>query len=198
MTVAGLLLAAGGGRRFGSTKQLAPLAGRPLLQHALEVATSAPSLDRVALVLGCEAEQVEAAIDPGRAEVIVCPEWEEGMAASLRSGFAALEGADWVVILLGDEPYLPPAALERIVAAVRAAVPEVSAVRATWSGGRPGHPVALRGDLASQVAALSGDSGARELLASIRTLKVDCSDLGDPADVDTPAHLEALRHPKVD
>jgi molybdenum cofactor cytidylyltransferase len=91
--VAGLVLAAGAGRRFGDTpKQLAELHGRPLLQHAVDAAVAADVLERVVVVLGARAEEVRGAIDFGRAEPVVCSEWDEGQAASLRCGLRALAG----------------------------------------------------------------------------------------------------------
>jgi molybdenum cofactor cytidylyltransferase len=192
VTVCGVVLAAGAGRRFGAAKQLADLDGRPLLQRAVDVACAAPDLDRVLVVLGAGADEVRAGVAFGRAEVVVCDDWSEGVAASLRCGVAAAAGAEWVVITLGDEPELPGAALPAIVAAACRAPAQVGAVRALWTG-RPGHPVALRASLAARVRELRGDVGARALLNDTVVLEVDCGDLGTPVDVDTPADLEAIR-----
>lgn len=191
--VVGLVLAGGAGLRFGGGKQLADLEGRPLVQHAVDAAAAATGLDRLVVVLGADAERVRAALHPGRADVVTCPGWEEGIAASLRRGFEVAGGAAWVVVLLGDEPRLPVAAIARIVDAARVAPTDVAAVRARWGGGRLGHPVAMRGALSGRVAHLRGDRGARELLADLRTVEIDCADLGDPADVDVPADLDSLR-----
>src|SRR5690606_36905353 len=82
----GIVLAGGAGRRFGAAKQLADLGGRPLVQWALDAAMAAQGLDRVVVVLGARADAVRERLVPGRAEIVVCAEWEEGMAASLRCG----------------------------------------------------------------------------------------------------------------
>ena len=79
--IAGLVLAAGGARRFGSPKQLAELDGVPLLQHAIDAMLAVPSLDRVVVVLGAVAEEIAAAVKFASAEPVVCRDWEEGMAA---------------------------------------------------------------------------------------------------------------------
>ena len=84
---AGLILAAGGGTRFGSSpKLLADLSGRPLLEWAVTAACSVPELTRVVVVLGAHAQMVRAGVDFGRAQIVVCEDWESGQAASLRCG----------------------------------------------------------------------------------------------------------------
>lgn len=187
--VAGVLLAAGAARRFGSPKQLAPLRGAPLLQHPLD-ALLAARLDDVVVVLGAYAPEVKAALRPSRARVLVAGDWEEGMAASLRRGVHAAAGreADWALVALGDQPGLSAPAVDALTAAARAAPPGVGAVRATY-GGTPGHPVVLHRDLFAAVAGLRGDAGARSLLGDVALLPVEVGHLARPDDVDDPADL---------
>jgi molybdenum cofactor cytidylyltransferase len=192
LIVAGLVLAAGAGRRFGSPKQLAELDGVPLLQHAIDAMLAVPALDRVVVVLGSMAEEVAAAVKFASAEPVVCREWDEGMAASLRCGVAELAGADWVVVTLWDMPGVTPEAIEAVLAAVEVADADVDAVRAEFDG-VPGHPVTLGPALLSRVPALRGDVGARELLRDARVLPVEAGALARPDDVDTPEELEAIR-----
>jgi CTP:molybdopterin cytidylyltransferase MocA len=187
--IAGLVLAAGGASRFGSPKQLAELDGVPLLQHAIDAMLAVPALDRVVVVLGNVAEEVAAAVKFASAEPVVCREWEEGMAASLRCGVAELPEADWVVVTLGDMPGVTPEAIEAVMAGVG---PEVDAVRAEY-GGRAGHPVALSRLLLDRVGDLRGDVGARDLLRDARVGGVEALHLARPDDVDTPEELEAIR-----
>jgi CTP:molybdopterin cytidylyltransferase MocA len=191
LTACGVVLGAGSGSRFGGPKQLAELEGRPLVQWALDAACAATALERVVLVLGAHADAVEAAVSLGRAEIVRCPDWAEGIAASLRCSLDAAVGAEWVVVTLADEPRLPALAIERVVAAARAAPADIRAVRATWSG-RPGHPVALNARLAPQLRRLRGDRGARDLIDDVPSLAIECDDLGHPRDVDTPEQLEEL------
>jgi molybdenum cofactor cytidylyltransferase len=180
------VLAAGAGRRFGGTKQLADLDGRPLLQHAVDTATAAEGLDRVVVVLGHDAERVRAALDLSRAEVVLAEDWEEGQAASLRAGVVTAADADAVVVLLGDQPRLPPDAIARVLAARG----DHAAVRVTHDGA-PGHPVVLEHALLDDVLRLRGDMGARELLERHR---VEAVEMGPRApDVDTPEQLEEVR-----
>lgn len=186
--VAGVVLAAGEARRFGGPKQLAPLAGRPLLEHALAAATAAAGVGRVVVTLGAHAEQILAAVDLHGAEPLLVPDWREGQAASLRAAVAALApDADAIVVTLGDQPGVAAASIERVLAAWS---DELDAARATFAGS-PGHPVVLGRSLHPGVAALRGDRGARELLAGATVREVECGPAA-VADVDTPAQLRAL------
>ena len=187
--IGGVVLAAGGASRFGSPKQLAELDGHPLLQHAVDAMLAVPAIDPVVVVLGAEAQRVLEAVDFGEAQIAVCGDWAEGMAASLRCGVAAAGDSDWVVVTLGDMPGVTPEAIEAVIAATG---PGADAVRAEY-GGRPGHPVALSRALFGQVAELRGDVGARELLGSVAVRSVEALHLARPDDVDTPEELEAIR-----
>jgi CTP:molybdopterin cytidylyltransferase MocA len=189
--IAGLVLAGGAGRRFGSPKQLAELDGVPLLQHAVDAMLAVPALDRVVVVLGAAAEEIGAAVKFASAEPIVCPEWDEGMAASLRCGVEELAGADWVVVTLGDMPGVTPEAIEAVIEATGDAG-DAGAVRARY-GGRAGHPVALGRALLARIGDLRGDVGARELLRDAKVRDVEAGHLARADDIDTPAELEAIR-----
>lgn len=187
--VAGLVLAAGAARRFGAPKQLAELDGRPLLEHALAAMAAVPALVRVAVTLGAGAEAIVARVDLHGAEPVVVPDWEEGQAASLRAGVAALApDADAIVVTLGDQPLLSPATIARVAAA---AATDGRPARATF-GGVPGHPVLLTRPLFAAVAELRGDAGARGLLEAAGVREIPCGE-ESVRDVDTPAQLDALR-----
>src|SRR5215218_363743 len=113
--IGGLVLAAGAGTRFGGSKQLAELDGRPLLEHAVRAMTAAP-VGRVLVVLGAEAEDIAAGIDLHGAEPLVCARWQEGQSASLACGLAELAGCEAVVVTLGDQPRMSPDAIRRVIA----------------------------------------------------------------------------------
>ena len=180
MSAAGLVLAAGEGRRFGGPKQLALVDGRPLLEHAVEAVMAV--LDRVVVVLGARAEEVRAAVSFGRAEPVVCPEWEHGQAASLRCGLRALRQAERIVVTLGDQPWVSTLAIMRLAM-------EPSGTRAAYDG-VPGHPVVLGGELVEAALGLEGDEGARGLLRGARI--VECGDVADGRDVDTVGDLKEM------
>ncbi|HEV3377337.1 MAG TPA: nucleotidyltransferase family protein [Thermoleophilaceae bacterium] len=186
--IGGLVLAAGAGTRFGSAKQLADLDGRPLLEHSILAMVASP-VGRVVVVLGSGAEEVLANVDLHGADPVVCDRWSEGQSASLAYGLAELSTCDAVVVTLGDQPFVAPDAIRRVIAARGDGA---AAVRATYNG-EPGHPVLLERALFERMRDVTGDHGARNLLISMPTREVPCEDLGGGQDVDTPAQLDALR-----
>jgi molybdenum cofactor cytidylyltransferase len=185
--IAGLILAAGDGSRFGGSgsKLLAELKGRPLLEHAIAAACAVPELERVVVVLGARADEIVSRVSFGRAEPVICPEWEEGQSASLRCGVRALAGAEKVIVTLGDAPLITAAAIERFI-------DQPPGARAVYRG-QSGHPVVL-GPLQLEVAVtgISGDRGARDMLRDGPL--IECGDVCSGRDVDTPDDLEAIRH----
>jgi nicotine blue oxidoreductase len=184
--IGGLVLAAGGGRRFGSPKQLALLDGRPLLEHALLAMAAAERVGHTVVVLGFHADEILARVERHGAEPVICPGWEEGQAASLRAGLQALAAtSDAIVVTLGDQPGIDARAIDRLVDARDGGF---AAVRAAY-GGRPGHPVLIEHVLFERVARLEGDEGARRLLSGVAVALVDCDGLGDDGDVDTVEQL---------
>jgi molybdenum cofactor cytidylyltransferase len=184
--IGGLVLAAGAGTRFGGRKQLADVAGRPLLDHVLDAMGRAP-LDRVVVVLGDGSREVLEGVDLQGARAVLCERWRDGQSASLRAGVDALADCRAAVIALGDQPLLSPQAVERLL---RARDGSCDAVRATYDG-VPGHPVVIERALFARVRRLGGDVGARAVLSDARVLDVPCDGLGLPDDVDTPEQLEA-------
>jgi molybdenum cofactor cytidylyltransferase len=195
--VAGVLLAAGAARRFGAPKQLASLDGRPLITYALEHMLAVRSLAGVLVVVGAHGGAVAAAVAGHEgARVVACPDWGEGLAASLRTGVAAADaqGADAVLIHLADLPRVTPEVMRLISERALDAAGRLrdEPVRATFDGA-PGHPVVLPRGRFGLVARLRGDEGLRSILGGRGTIRVEVGHLADPVDVDLPEHLEALR-----
>jgi CTP:molybdopterin cytidylyltransferase MocA len=185
--VAGLVLAAGGGTRFGeSPKQLADFHGRPLLEWAVRAQCDVAELSRVVVVLGSHAASVRAAVRFGRAETVVCDEWESGQAWSLRCGVRRLvedPGLSRVIVTLGDAPLVTPEV-------IRMFVEQPPRARAVY-GGRPGHPVVLGPEEITALTSLAGDEGARGLLRG--GPEVEVGHLCSGRDIDTPEDLEEVR-----
>lgn len=185
MSVVALVLAAGAGTRMGRPKQLLPVGGRPMLQHALDAA-AAGGLGELVLVVGHAADEVTAALAlPPGATTVVNDRHAEGQATSLAAGLAAMPAdADAALVLLGDQPEVRPDAIRALVAARRPGGPPM--LRAGYRG-RPGHPVLLERAMWPAAAALRGEGGGRVLAArdpgALGLVEVG----GDPPeDVDTP------------
>jgi CTP:molybdopterin cytidylyltransferase MocA len=183
-TVAAVVLAAGGGRRYGMPKALVEYEGSLLVERAVRTASAV--CDPVLVVLGARAVEVWRAADLGGATVLANRDWETGMASSLRTGLDGLRGwpgrIDAALLLLVDMPGMTPEALARVAEHV---APDALAV-ATYDGVRS-HPVLLgREHWAGVAETASGDEGARRYLAAHDVLEVDCTGLADPADLDVP------------
>jgi molybdenum cofactor cytidylyltransferase len=180
----GLILAAGGGVRFGEEpKLLADLQGRPVLEHAIKAQCAVPELEQVIVVLGAHAAGILARVDFSHAEPVICEEWREGIAASLRRGVDELADAQRIIVTLGDQPLVSSDVIRRFLDAE-------PGTRATYDG-RPGHPVVLGPEQVRKIYSLHGDHGARELLGDAPT--IECGKLCSGRDIDTPDDLEAIR-----
>jgi CTP:molybdopterin cytidylyltransferase MocA len=198
VTVAGLLLAAGAGRRMGGPKSLLLDAdGVPFLHRAVRLLLDA-GCTSVTVVLGASADEATALLDEadwsrdGVIDVVVAPDWDEGMGASLRAGLAALAGGgdEAALVTLVDLPDVDLPVLRRVLGSGSG---PGALVRATYDG-RPGHPVLLGRDHWAGVAATaSGDAGARTYLATHQPVPCECGDLATGRDVDRPEDLAGPR-----
>ena len=182
MSATGLLLAAGAGRRMGRPKALVrDEDGTSWLLRAL---ASLRPCDRVTVVLGASADEAARLLPPS-VDLVLAPDWSDGMGASLRAGLAALEPTETpaALVTLVDLPDVTAAVVARVLAAGSGAG---VLARATYDG-RPGHPVLLgRDHWAGVLAAAEGDRGARDYLAAADVTPVECGDLATGADRDTP------------
>lgn len=191
--VAGLLLAAGGGRRLGGRpKALLRHRGRPLVEHAVAVLRAA-GCTRVHVVLGAQADAVREQAELGDCVLVDNPDWAEGMGSSLRAGLASLTGtgAGAALVSLVDQPGIGAEAVARVLAAYE---DETSLVAAAYDGVR-GHPVLFGADHWAGVAATAtGDRGARAYLREREEAigLVECGDVAQPYDIDTEADLAHL------
>jgi nicotine blue oxidoreductase len=181
--VAGLLLAAGEGSRYGLPKALVEADGRLWVERAVAVLRDG-GCDPVVVVLGAAAASVRRRAQLGDATVIDNPRWRTGMGSSLRVGVSALEdiATDAVVVLPVDMPGVGAEAVRRVAAL---AAPDALAA-ASYHGER-GHPVLLgRGHWREVLESAVGDVGARGYLRAHPPRLVACDDVADGADIDTP------------
>jgi CTP:molybdopterin cytidylyltransferase MocA len=182
--VAAVVLAAGGGRRYGMPKALVEYEGSLLVERAVRTAKAV--CDPVLVVLGAQAVDVWRQADLAGSAVLANKDWESGMASSLRTGLEGLRGwpdqVDAALITLVDMPGMTPEALQKVR---QEGSPGALAV-ATYEGVRS-HPVLIgRDHWAGVIETLTGDEGARRYLATHDVTEVDCTGLADPADLDVP------------
>jgi molybdenum cofactor cytidylyltransferase/nicotine blue oxidoreductase len=184
VTIHGLLLAAGAGRRMGLPKALVrDEDGRSWLVRSVQVLHDGGS-DQVDVVLGAAADEALPLLEGTGASAIVAGDWEQGMSASLRAGLEAATAtdADAVVVTLVDLPDVTAAVVRRVL---DVAVDTTTLRRATYDG-RPGHPVVIgRDHWASIIGSSAGDHGARDYLAAHPPEPVECGDLATGDDVDS-------------
>ncbi len=186
--VAGLVLAAGEGRRMGAPKALLrDAAATPWVVRVVRVLAEAGVTD-VVVVAGAAVDEVRGVLLDEDVRVVHAPDWADGMGASLRAGLRHLAQAEDVVaalVCLVDTPGLTAPVVRRVGAL---AGPDVLA-RATYDGA-PGHPVLIGTEHFAGVAGTAhGDVGARAYLDTHPTQVVECGDLAAGDDVDTAADL---------
>jgi molybdenum cofactor cytidylyltransferase len=212
-----IVLAAGASTRFGSQKLLAPLDGRPVLQHVLDaVSAAAPSLvgkstvapslvgqsaavvsaaapRSVVVVLGDAWRVITAGIDWRHERRVVNPRPADGLSSSLRVGLdAAAEdpAVDAVLVVLGDQPSLRPAVLAAVIDAAETAPEPI--IRVRYADDEAPNPVLLRRSAWALAAGLDGDRGVGPLLAAHPELVAEVAAPGRNPDVDTTADLARL------
>ena len=160
--VTAVVLAAGASSRFGAHKLLVPLGGAPLVVRSVEHAVHS-AVDDVVVVLGRDAGRVRGALGEFRVSFVTNPAYAEGMSTSLRTGLLALApecGA--MLVVLADQPEIPTGVIDRVVGAFRGSGAPV--VRPVYDG-VPGHPVLYARSLFPELALVTGDQGARAVLA---------------------------------
>ena len=179
------MLAAGAGRRFGGRKLITPWRGRALIEWSIAAALDS-GVDGVTVVLGCDADEVKTHL-PSTVQTVVCNDWAEGIAATLRCGVASLPAAtSALAVFLGDMPHVSSALARELLDAVKAGAP---AAVASFDG-TPAHPVAIGPACFPMLRSLRGDRGARSAILSIAGIQMIKTNLaGSTFDIDVPADL---------
>jgi CTP:molybdopterin cytidylyltransferase MocA len=193
VTIAGLLLAAGGGRRFGGPKALIEHDGELLVERGVRLLVGG-GCSPVVAVIGAAAEEVGRRARLEHATVVVNSGWGEGIGSSLRAGLQHLDtvpAVGSVVVALCDMPLVGPDVIDRLVAAWRNGSPAAVAAY----DGEPRNPVLIDRSLWADVTrAARGDVGARGFLRAHPELvtTVECADVASAVDIDTPDDLALL------
>ena len=185
-----MVLAAGAGSRFGGGKLVAPLEGRPILQHVLDAVAGAP-LREVIVVTRPDAEPIEQSIAWRAERRVANPRPSDGLASSLQVGLAALDaGVDAALVVLGDQPRVRSIVIRRVADAWRGGAGPIVAARYSRDGAP--NPVLLDRSVWPLAFGLTGDRGMglvlREKPGLVRWIDV----AGENPDVDTRADLEQL------
>ena len=191
MSTAVAILAAGRGSRLGgdASKPLLEWRGRSLVAWAVDAALGS-GLRPVLVVVGYRGDEVRAPLE-SPVTVVENPEWDEGIASSLRAALRVLEpvaDVEAVAVGLADQPLVGAAAYARLAAA-----DGVAPIRAARYDGRPGNPVWLARSLWQEAMQLRGDTGARTLMRDGTVDWIDCTYTGSAADIDTLEDLERLQ-----
>ena len=187
--IVGLLLAAGGARRFGSQKLVAALGDATVVRHAAE--SLAQATDALIVVVGSEAVMVARALHGVNATIVENAEWERGLSTSIRCGVAAtMPETSAVLIALGDEPFVNRDVSRAVIAAWRATGRPIVVPR---YAGESGHPALFDSSIFSELMELEGDAGAKRVINRsphrVRYIDIEAP---RPLDVDEPADLRRL------
>jgi molybdenum cofactor cytidylyltransferase len=184
-----VVVAAGRGSRFGAglAKLEQPFGASTVLGTTLRnaVASQLPVVVVVTKALAaCAGTQM------AQRDIVVLGDGEaaRGMGHSIAAGVAECSGAPGWLVLPGDMPLVRPDTLLAVASAL-----EQHAVAYAQYQGRRGHPVGFAAELYSELVRLSGDEGARRVVARYPSFAVEVADAGVLVDVDTPAQLEGAR-----
>jgi len=185
-----VILAAGGSRRLGQPKQLLSVLGEPLLRRVVRMAAEV-SPDHLIVVLGSSAYDCVPVIKDCEADIVVNPFWESGLAGSIRIGVERAEeqGADFVLLLLADQPWLNSGVIRRFLDRMDGRTDVIISAR---YDGVLGAPMIFGSDWFPQLKDLEGDQGARNLVSQ-EGRRVEVIDWSEGAfDLDTPEDLASL------
>ena len=185
--VTGLVLAAGGSKRLGQPKQLLPFGPATLLDHTLAVARRCP-FEQALCVIGGGGPEVRGTVDLAGFEVVENPTFGAGCSSSIAAALAAVDArADVLVLMLGDQPGVTPAAVRALIAGRGGS----DLAACMYDDGR-GHPLAFSRAVFPELAALHGDRGVWRLLDRAGEAVADVRIPGPtPLDVDTWEDYEA-------
>ena len=188
--IAGILLAAGASRRFGSQKLLASVDGRPLVRLTVE-RLLATGLDDIVVVLGSDATAVGAALGGLAVRTVTNAEYAAGMSTSVRAGLAALPSdVDAALVALGDQPGVDATVVDPLLEHYRARRPGV--VAPVYRGGIRGNPVLFDRALFDELRAVTGDEGGRSVIArDPGRVALVTVDMEMPADIDLPGDVHS-------
>jgi molybdenum cofactor cytidylyltransferase len=194
ISCASILLAAGASTRLGKPKQLLQVGGESLLRRAARIALEAGSSPSL-VVLGASAAMVRNELNGLAVQTLINAEWREGVGSSLRCAIHAVlarpspPGA--VLMLVCDQPNVTVELLRALIAQHAG---RRDAIVASRYQGILGVPAVFGSAFFTELAALSGDRGARQVIARHAAEASYLDFPGGEFDVDTLADESALRN----
>jgi CTP:molybdopterin cytidylyltransferase MocA len=192
MTVAAIVLAAGGSQRLGQPKQLLVHKSETLIARALRLAAEAGA-SPVFAVLGAESDIIRRAIGKSEAIVVENADWQRGIATSIHEGIRALEdhspGAHGVLLLGCDQPRLEANHLRALIGAFDA---QGEVIAASAYADIQGIPAVFPRTAFAGLLALRGDRGARALIVDAPCAVVAVPFEGGEIDIDLPQDLAQI------
>lgn len=193
MSIAGIVLAAGGSQRLGYPKQLIVYEGETLLDRAIRMADEAGAAP-VVVVLGAYFYEIVASIDASKVITIHNDQWHSGMGSSVKAGMRALDDcgrdASGVLLMACDQPRLTADHLKALMRAF-AAHGSAAIVASAYSGVH-GVPAVFPRELFQKLSAIGGDKGARSIIEGATCGVVGIDFPGGDVDIDAPADVLRL------
>lgn len=187
--IAGIILAAGGARRFGSQKQLLSWHGKPLVRHVAFKALEA-GLNPVVLIVGAGSDRISSVVADLPVNVIYNPDWESGQGTSVQVGVKALPPhVGGALFLLADQPQIPTQLFDRLITLH---AETLAPITAPWVDGRQSNPFLFDKVLFPDLMRLAGDAGGRQLFSRHEIERVPWNDSNILLDIDTPEDYRRL------
>ena len=189
--IVGIVLAAGQSTRFGAPKVLASVRGIEIVRHVVD-RVAAAGIDRILVTAGESVDGIRAAVHGSSAVVVPAPGAVSGLSVSLRAALDTLPAeCTGFVVALGDQPFIDPELIRRLRDTWESS--NAAAVVPVYRDTGRGNPVFFDATMRRRLRDLTGDSGARDLLAAMgdRVVEVEV-DGAAPCDVDTPDDLAQL------
>jgi molybdenum cofactor cytidylyltransferase len=192
MNIAAIVLAAGRSSRMGPrNKLLEVVGGKPMVARIAEMALASGAVCPIIVVTGFEAHRVADALHGIDVIIVDNPDFEQGLSTSLRAGLIALPpDCDGALVLLGDMPRIEPSD----IAALMTAAKDREAICVPVNNGRVGNPILWGAAYFAEMMQLTGDAGAKQLLAKHPQSIVEVPIASDRifTDIDMPADLARL------
>jgi molybdenum cofactor cytidylyltransferase len=177
-----IVLAAGASTRLGTPKQLLCYRGETLLRRTVETALSV-QVHAVRVVLGYASEKMKFEISDFPVELIINPQWQQGISTSIRSGIESLDPTvEAAIIVVCDQPNVTSSILIKLIEMYTSSRARIVTCRYS---GTVGVPTLYDRQLFPDLIALSGDHGAKPIIERYASERVEIDFPGGEIDIDT-------------